>query len=113
MEKHHGKVKKNKQKKTTTKQQQQQRKKSQSFYEEKENDNIELMHDPYAVALKMKSKGKLIDKTDDICQKNAQVVFPRMRSNDFWEVLEEKYWPLPIPKGGLEIILEVELKIED
>ena len=28
-------------------------------------------------------------------------------------VFEEKYRPSPIPKGGLEIMLEVELKIED
>ena len=28
-------------------------------------------------------------------------------------VCEEKYRPSPIPKGGLEIMLDVELKIED
>ena len=38
-------------------------KKGQSLYGEKENDKIVLMHDPYAVAWKMKSKGKLIDET--------------------------------------------------
>ena len=38
-------------------------KKGQSLYGEKENDKIALMHDPYAVAWKMKSKGKLIDET--------------------------------------------------
>ena len=38
-------------------------KKGQILYGEKENEKIALTHDPYAVAWKMKSKGKLIDKT--------------------------------------------------
>ena len=91
-------------------------KKGQSLYGEKENDKIVLMHDPYAVAWKMKSKGKLIDETVGH--------FPKELSQAAWfflqrggkisgNVSEEKYGPSPIPKGGLEIILEVELKIED
>ena len=28
-------------------------------------------------------------------------------------VFEEKYWPLPKPKEGLGIVIEVELKIEE
>ena len=74
------------------------------------------MHDPYAVAWKMKSKGKLIDETVGH--------FPKELSRAAWfflerggeisgNVFEKKYRPSPIPKGGLEIMLEVELKIED
>ena len=101
MEKHHGKVKK---------------KDKVCIYGEKENDKIALMQDPYAVAWKMKSKGKLIDETVGH--------FPKELSRAAWfflerggeisgNVFEEKYRPSPIPKGGLEIMLEVELKIED
>ena len=48
-------------------------KKGQSLYGEKENDKIALMHDPYAVAWKMKSKGKLIDET----VRHLQIELPR------------------------------------
>ena len=34
-----------------------------SLYGEKENNKVALMNDPYAVAWKMKSKGKSIDET--------------------------------------------------
>ena len=90
--------------------------KGQSLYGEKESDKIALMHDPDAVAWKMKSKGKLTDETVGH--------FPKELSRAAWFFLErggkisgnafeEKYQPSPIPKGGLEIMLEVELKIED
>ena len=44
----------------------------------------------------------------------SSLVFPRTRRKDFWEFFfQEKYWSSPIPKRGLQIMLEVELKIED
>ena len=55
-------------------------KKVQSLYGEKENDEITLMHDPYAVAWKMKSKGKLIDE--------AVRHFPKELSRGAWCFLE-------------------------
>ena len=54
----------------------------------------------------MKSKGKLIEKTVGH--------LPKELSRAAWFFLERGgNWPLPIPKGGLEIVLEVELKIEN
>ena len=68
-----------------------------------------------AASGKMKGKGKIIDKT--------VLHLPKELSQAAWFFLErggkisgnvyvEKYWPSPIPKGELEIILEVELKIK-
>ena len=99
-EKHHGKV----------------QKKGQSLYGEKENDKVALMHDPYAVAWKMKSKGKIVDETVGHFPKEllqAAWFFLERGGKISGNVFEEKYRPLPIPKGGLEIMLGVELKIED
>ena len=58
------------------------------------------------MAWKMKSKGKLIEKTVGH--------LPKELSRAAWFFLERGgNWPMPIPKGGLEIVLEVELKIEN
>ena len=72
------------------------------------------MHDPYAAAWKVKSKGKLV----------ADIVghMPKEISRAAWfflergekinrKVFEEKYRPSPVPKGGLEIILSAEPRI--
>ena len=72
------------------------------------------MHDPYAAAWKVKSKGKLV----------ADIVghMPKEISGAAWfflergekinrKVFEEKYRPSPVPKGGLEIILSAEPRI--
>ena len=64
----------------------------------------------------MKSKAKLIDQTVGHLPKELSqaVCFFLERGRKISEnVFEEKYRPLPILKGGLEIMLEVELKIED
>ena len=64
----------------------------------------------------MKSKGKLIDETVGYFPKElsrAAWFFLERRRKISGYVFEEKYRPSPIPKGGLEIMLEVELKIED
>ena len=64
----------------------------------------------------MKSKEKLIGETVGH--------FPKELSREAWfflerrgeiseNVFEEKHRPSPTPKGGIEIMLEVELKIED
>ena len=89
-------------------------KKGQRLYAEKENDKITLMHDPYAVAWKMISQGKLIPETVGHVPKELSRAtwFFLMRGGKIsGSVFKEKYWPSPIPKGGLEIMLEVELKI--
>ena len=90
-------------------------KKGQRLYAEKENDKIALMHDPYAVAWKMISQGKLIPETVGHVPKELSraTSFFLMRGGKIsGSFFEEKYRPSPIPKGGLEIMLEVELKIE-
>ena len=74
------------------------------------------MRDPYAVAWKLKSKGKLV----------ADIVghMPKLISRAAWfllergwkinrKVFEEKYRPSPVPKGGLKIMLPAELRIAD
>ena len=63
------------------------------------------MHDPYAVALKFKSKGKLLAETVGH--------LPKEISRTAWFFCKEKYRPLPIPKGGREIMFSVELRIID
>ena len=90
--------------------------KGQRLYAEKEIDKIALMHDPYAVAWKFKSHGKLIAQTVGHVPKElsrAAWYFLERGGKISGNVFEEKYRPSPIPKGGLEIMLEVELKIED
>ena len=91
-------------------------KKGQRLYAEKENDKIALMHDPYAVAWKMISQGKLIPETVGHVplELSRATWFFLMRGGKISRsVFEENYRPSPIPKGGLEIMLEVGLKIED
>ena len=92
------------------------KKERQRLYGEKENDKIALIHNPYAVAWKTKSKGKLIDETAGHFPKElsrAAWFFLKRGGKISWNVFEEKYQPSPIPKGRLEIMLEVEPKIED
>ena len=64
----------------------------------------------------MKRKGKLIDETVGHLPKEwsrAVQFFLEQGGKISGNVFEQKYWPSPIPKGELEIKLEVELKIED
>ena len=83
-------------------------KKGQRLYVEKENDKITLMHDPYAVAWKMISQGKLIPETVGHVPKElsrATWFFLMQGGKICGSVFEEKYRPSPIPKGGLKIML--------
>ena len=47
------------------------------------------------------------------CQSYIQIMFLPEEKGEIGNVCEEKYRPSPIPKGCLEIILDVELKFED
>ena len=86
----------------------------QSLFCEQETNKIVLMHDPYAVAWKLKSKGKL----------GADIVghMPKEISWAAWfflehgrkingKVFEEKYRPSPVPKGGIKIMPSTKLRI--
>ena len=91
-------------------------KKGQQLHAEKEKDKIALMHDPYAVAWKMKTRDKLIPNIVGHVPKElsrAAWFFLQRGGEISGRVFDEKYRPSPIPNGGLEIMLEVELKIED
>ena len=91
-------------------------KKGRKLHAENEKDKIALMHDPYAVALKINSKKKIIAETVGHIPKElsrAACFFLKRGGKITGVVCEEKYRPSPIPKGGLEIMLDVELKIED
>ena len=86
-----------------------------NLYGEKENDKIALTHDPYAVAWKMKSKGKLIDKIVGHLPKElsrAAWFFleggGKISGNNF----EEKYRPSQIPKEGQKMNSRSKIKKE-
>ena len=91
-------------------------KKGQSLYVEKKKDKIAMMHDPYLMAWDMKSKGKLIEETVGHLPKElswGSRLFLERGGKISGNVFEEKYQPSWIPKGGLEMMLEAKLKIED
>ena len=88
----------------------------QSLFCEQETNKIVLMHDPYAVAWKLKSKAKLVTDIAGHMHKEisraARLFLERgEKINEI--VFEEKYRPSTIPKGELEIILSAELRIVD
>ena len=83
-------------------------KKSQKVFAEKETDMAALMADPFAVALKLKVAGRL---TAEIFGHIPREI---SRATSFFfdrggivegYVLDTKYRPSPIPRGGLEIVL--------
>ena len=65
-------------------------KKGQRLCAEKENDKIALTHDPYVVAWKMISQGKLIPETVGHVPKElsrSYLVFSDVRREDLWQCL--------------------------
>lgn len=91
-------------------------KKGQKVFAEKETDMAALVADPFAVAWKLKVAGKL---TAEIV---GHVPSKISRATSFFldrggvlegYVLDEKYQPSPIPRGGLEIVLTAVFKITD
>ena len=91
-------------------------KKDEIVFAEKESSKTALEHDPYSIAWKKKNKSKI---TADVV---GQVPKEISRSVFFFisrggkvvgRVLDEKCYPMPIPTGGLEILLMVQFKIAD
>ena len=77
------------------------KKKGQSLYGGKAKDKITLMHDPYAVAWKMKGKEKFIDETVGHLPKELPRTawfFLKRGGKISGNVFEEKYRSWPIPK---------------
>ena len=91
-------------------------KKDEIVFAEKESIKTALEHDPYSIAWKKKNKSKI---TADVVGHFPKEIF---RAVFFfisrgWKVvgrvLDEKCYPSPIPKGGLEVLLMVQFKIAD
>ena len=84
---------------------------------EKEVDKKALSHDPYSVAWKKKTKGKVVTETVGHLSREIS------RATWFFiehggkvaagKVYESKYRPSPIAKGGLDILLKVTFSISD
>ena len=74
----------------------------QSLFCEQETNKIVSMHDPYAVAGKLKSKGRSRERKEI---SRAAWFFLERGGKINGMVFEVKYGPYPIPKGGLEIML--------
>ena len=90
-------------------------KKGPNLYGEKENDKIALTHDPYAVAWKMKSKGKLIGKIVGHLPKElsrAACFFLERGGKISGNNFEEKYRPSQIPKEGQKMNSRSKIKKE-
>ena len=84
------------------------------LFAEKERDSRALVIDPYAVAFLRRDKSKLIPVVvGHIPQEISRFVFYFLERGGKveGEVLQAKYYPSPIPKGGLEIPLVVTFKI--
>ena len=83
---------------------------------EKETDEKALMHDKHAVAWKRKVKSKLVpDIVGHVPRELSRAVwyFLDLGGKAIGNVFERKYYPSPIPRGGLEIILKVKFSISD
>ena len=75
-----------------------------------------LEHDPYSIAWKKKSKSKITaDVVGHVPKEISRAVFFFISRGGkvVGRVLDEKCYPSPIPKGGLEILLMVQFKIAD
>ena len=88
----------------------------QSLFYEQETKKIVFMHDPYAAAWKLKSKGKLVaDIVGHMLTEisSAAWFFLECGGKVNGKVFEEKYRPSPVPKCGLEIMQSAEPRIAD
>ena len=73
-------------------------------------------HDPYFIAWKKKNKSKITaDVVGHVPKEISRAVFFFISRGGkvIGRVLNEKRYPSPIPKGGLEILLMVQFKIAD
>ena len=91
-------------------------KKDEIVFAEKESSKTALEHDPYSVVWKKKKKSKI---TADVVGhvpkeiSRTEFFFVSRGGKVVGKVLDEKYYPSPIPKRGLEILLIVQFKIAD
>ena len=91
-------------------------KKDEIVFAEKESSKTALEHDPYSIAWKKKNKSKITaDVVGHVPKEISRVLFffKSRGGKVVGRVLDEKCYPSPIPKGGLEILLMVQFKIAD
>ena len=91
-------------------------KKDEIVFAEKESSKTALEHDLYSIAWKKKSKSKITaDVVGHVPKEISRAVFffISRSAKVVGRVLEEKCYPSPIQKGGLEILLMVQFKIAD
>ena len=91
-------------------------KKDEIVFAEKESSKTALEHDPYSIAWKKKNKSKITaDVVGHVPKEISRAVFFFISRGGkvVGRVLDEKCYPSPIPKGGLEILLMVQFKIAD
>ena len=91
-------------------------KKGQTVFAEKEQEKIALLSDPYAVAWKLKHSEKLTASVvGHVPRESSRAVSFFLDRGGIVQgtVINEKYQPSPIPRGGLEILLKVTMKIGD
>ena len=87
-----------------------QAKKDEIVFTEKESSKTALEHDPYSIAWKKKNKSKITaDVVGHVPKEISRTVFFLISRDGkvVGRVLDEKCYPSPIPKGGLEILLMV------
>ena len=91
-------------------------KKDEIVFTEKESSKTALEHDPYSIAWKKKNKSKITaDVVGHVPKEISRAVFFFISRSGkvVGRVLDEKCYPLPIPKGGLEILLIVQFTTAD
>ena len=91
-------------------------KKDEIIFAEKESSKTAVEHDPYSIAWKKKNKSKITaDVVGHVPKEISRAVFFFISRGGkvIGRVLNEKRYPSPIPKGGLEILLMVQFKIAD
>ena len=91
-------------------------KKDEIVFTEKESSKTALEYDLYSIAWKKKNKSKITaDAVDHVPKEISRTVFFFISRGGkvVGRVLDEKCYPSPIPKGGLEILLMVQFKIAD
>ena len=89
---------------------------NETVFAEKETNKTALEIDPYSIAWTKKNKSKLTsDTVGHIPKEISRTVFFFISRGGkvVGKVLEEKCYPSPIPKGGLEILLIAQFKIAD
>ena len=89
-------------------------KKGEFLYAEKESDTRALQIDPYAIAWKRKVQSKIVaDTVGHVPQEISRFVFYFLERGGSLSgtVHSERYVASPMPKGGLEIIIDAQFSM--